>query len=625
MSRARALFRLVALCCVVIVSSQLVSAQAQSVSSSSYDALLERVERAWWKWKALARQEQANSERQQAASDLLTLLQEEQVGRLEDYADAAMLEGRRQAASGNYASAREAFELAAKLDPQHRAAAWNAGQASRQAGDSALRAVAGFWNSIGSIWRGYWTRYSASLELLLWFAIGAWVAGAAIVLTLFLRHAPRLVHEVDERLPSRWHEAWRRVVAWGLVLSPLAVGFLGAWAVMIWAVILIPAYSTAERRVVYAWLLAIAVAVPAINALWVAASAAVSPAARAAVASAERSLQPDLVAELTALSEARPNEATWKVLLARLLAVHEPEQAAHLLREAATREPRDPRIRIMLGNLMFRVGKHEAAGVQYREALDLDANNALAMFNLSRVKLTANEFTVAEELLHNAGGADADLIARVEKSVPQHDVADPEFRARDVARQVLAEQAIPGLRRALRFVNFLSLTAILALCGAAVLHLRVGSFAAVRCSRCGRARCSRCPGEGQQLHDALCSACEGLFARREGISPEAKREQANRVDRYLKRVSRTRALVQLIWPGLAMVHDGRTIAGSICALIWAVLIAACVWPTPLLSTGSLFGIWEPGRPALILAIGFWLLMQMVSWRSRDQALPGLAR
>lgn len=603
----------------LVVSASAVLTQAQEQSSAPADAeelqpeaingLLDKVERSWWRWKGIVKSGQ-QPENSPATSDFLGLIHDEQIGRLEAFADAAVLEGRRQLHEGNLATARTAFDLARQLDRQHGAALWDLAGVQRRAGGQFRQSLGNSWSGLKAPFGGYWSRYAALAHGATWVLIGLLMAGAGLVVVLLLRHAPSLVHDIDERLPPRWDSSWRVLVGWAIVLAPLAAVVLGVWALVLWAVLLIPACGAAERRLIYGWLLLLALVVPAINAMWVLTSVAVSPTARVVVASAERSLRADLVTELSALADAHPEEPTWKVLLARLIAGRQPDQAAHLLREAAQLDPSDSRIRLLLGNVLYRIGKHEAAGVLYREALDLDAKNAVAMFNLARVKMETNEWQSAEEMRHKASVLDPGLIKGLDKNVGSAEVADPEFGASEVAASVLEEQAAPGLRRALRPANAITLSALAALLGAAVLRLRAGRVLSERCPRCGRARCGRCPGETQASQGPLCAACDGLFSRREGLSPQGRQEQATRVDRYLRRIGNTRALTNLLWPGMAQIHEGRTTLGFALASLFAIALAAWRWPQQILPSGPLIGIWPPGRVALIALVLLWLVSQL---------------
>lgn len=574
--------------------------------------LLDTIERQWWLRRTL-REKGDQTGLDRATEQFVTLLHDERVDRLESFADAALLEARRASTAGNLGDARSSLTLARALDQQHGTATWESATVQRRTGEGWGVALRLYGTGLRARFGEYWARYALVAHGVSWLLCGLLLAGAASVVVILLRHAPQLVHEIDERLPSRWHPLWRQVVGWGIVLAPLAAVVLGVWALVLWAVMLVPVASRAERVLLYGWLVVMGLVTPTVQALGVITSTAISPAARVAVASAENSLRPDLMAELAALAAAHPKDATWKVLLARMIGIKHPDQSAHLLREAAQLAPNDPRIRILLGNLFYRMGKPETSAVLYREALDIDPHNVMAMFDLARAKAAAFDFPVVEEWMQKARATDPQLLARLEKTTPQEAVVDPEFGAAEVANQALSAESSPSWRKALSPLNALTLGSGAALLGALVLWLRGNQVVSRRCTRCGRARCPRCPGEVNATGE-LCAACEGLFTRREGLSPEARQLQVRRVDRHLRHLSAGRSLVNLLWPGLAQLHEGRTLRGLFLALLWAIALAATLWPAELLPTGPLVGIWPEGRLALIVAIATWLLAQLPTWR-----------
>jgi hypothetical protein len=161
----------------------------------------------------------------------------------------------------------------------------------------------------------------------------------------------------------------------------------------------------------------------------------------------------------------------------------------------------------------------------------------------------------------------------------------------------------------LRPANALTLAALAALLGAAIVRLRAGVVASHRCTRCGRACCARCPGESAHGSGTVCAACDGLFTRREGLSPEARREQAGRVDRFVRRTARGRTVLNLLWPGLAQLHEGRTVLGFGLAALVATTATAALWPENLLPSGPLLGLSTPGRIGWIILGVLWLLAQ----------------
>ncbi|NJN65112.1 MAG: tetratricopeptide repeat protein, partial [Acidobacteria bacterium] len=238
--------------------------------------------------------------------------------------------------------------------------------------------------------------------------------------------------------------AWAAAIGWSIVFSHPPTIVLGVWAILAWVVLLAPAFSGAERRLVLAWLVLLVVAAPASRALALLEEAPTREDVRVASTAAERTLTPSLVRDLARLALERPHEAIWRVLLAEACAERYPDRAVLLLRDAARLDPRDPRIRVSLGNVFFRLGKHETAGVHYREALDLDRSNVAALLNLSKVRLAEFDFAGAEALSEDARRADAALFERVVSALGEGEVADPEVPPREVRSHVMRSIVVPS-------------------------------------------------------------------------------------------------------------------------------------------------------------------------------------
>lgn len=569
-------------------------------------SLLNRVEAHWWRRKALLELGELEAAHN-ATENLLALLEQENVSRLPSLAEAALLEAQRAERAGNLAGGLEAYRLARKLDPAQADAAW--GEASLLLGDGRYRQAAGpAWKALTARWKDFWTFYGDLLGLATWLGLALWLAGAAVVCTLLLRYGPTLAAAVGERLPVRWHRSLRGGFGWGVVLLPAMVLVLGLWAVFAWALMLVPAARGPERRFVVVWLLITALVVPAMGAIWLLTSAGASPAARVAVATAERSPRPDLLQELKKLSDTDPAEPAWRVMRAQLVGERHPDRAMALLREAQEVAPADPRVRIALGNVLFRAGKYEAATVRFREALEIDHENVTALYNLGKAHLAGFQFEEANEVLLRARQIDAERVARLEERTGENEVADPTFTVPEVASRVLGGEIGPGLRRALQPVNRITGVALAACLIAWYVGSRRGRIPVRRCRTCGQVM--RSALDEAERKD-VCRACGQLFSGREGLAPKAREEQRLRVDRYLARLTRGRRLAHVVWPGLALAHEGRPWAGWMLASLWSFLVMSVVWPARVLPAPAAAGPWPAGSPWLVVLVLVWLAAQLV--------------
>lgn len=574
-------------------------------------AVLEDVSSRWTRWKdALARGDRTAAE--SAAREVRELLRDEGIGRLPPMAEAAVLEGRRALEVGRPPDAIAAFRLAQALDPRLPGAFWGEARARVVAGDDYGSAARLAWRAAMLRAGSFWPAYSDAVRLLAVLFFALLLAAAAGVVVVLALHGPTLAHEVEERLPTAWHPAWRRAVGWALVLSPAAVQWLGVFGLVPWAVALAPAATRAQRALIASFLVLLACAVPIGGALWVLAGVASSTTARVAVASAERTLEPELGVQLAALAEAQPREARWKLLEARLYGARQPDVALRLLRDAAEAAPNDPRVHVAIGNVFFRSGKKETAAVHYRDALRLAPDDVVALFNLQRVRTATFDTRGGENLLLRARTARPALFDEIARDTPPDDVADPRVPVREVARQVLAQEAVPGVRRALAPSNPVTLAAIAAAIGAVALSVRGARPSARRCVRCGRAYCARCAAEDRAPD--TCSACHQLFSKKAGLAPAARQSQARRVDQRLTWLARGRFIAQLLWPGLGLIHEGRTGLGFLQATVWAFLLLGAAAPEAVLPASSVVPIVAPGLPSALCAVLFWILVQTPALR-----------
>jgi tetratricopeptide (TPR) repeat protein len=570
-------------------------------------SLSNRLEGRWLRRRGLVAQGNP-SEVAQASQELLDFLREEGIGRSESVADAAVLEARRELQVGDFPAARETFRLAAQLDPYHAAAAWGAARTRWKIDGGIGTLLAGGWNALRTGARNFWTLYRDLLQFGTWSFLALLATGAGLVVVLLVKHGGELAHEVDERLPRAWIPAWRRVIAWAVVLSPIVLVVPGPWALLFWAVALAIVAERPARYALLSWMALVALAVPVASVVGNLVGVAASPAARVAVASAERSLQPDLVVELTSMIDEQPRQPTWKVLAARHLAAHYPDRAIQLLREAAAEAPRDARTRVLLGNVFYRAARYETAGVEYRAAAQLDPKDPLAWFNLARVRLATFQFPGAEEAMRQARMLSRRTVARLERELPQAEVADPEFGAVEVARQVVSGVSVPRTWSTLRLGNPITLAAIASLLLAIALRIRSGGARSIACPRCGHPTCPRCAARIGE--DGTCFRCGQLLSRREGLDPDARREQAQRIERHLTRRSRQLTALHAIWPGLSWVYQGWVWTGLALAAVWAFLVIGALFPECMIPLTSAAPPWRAGLPMALAAAAFWLVVQL---------------
>ena len=581
---------------------------APAAGVSIVDAWLDQAALRWRKHEELL----ARGDREgamAAADEAAVFLRDEGIGRCPPLADAALAEARR---ASDPKAAIEAAVLARRFDPENGAASWLEARSRWRAGEGIGASLAPAVRAVGIRLTSFWNLLSMVVGvggILILSPFAAFSAGAAAI---FFAHAGRVAHEIEERLPLGWHAAWRRSVGWAIVLAPAAIQWLGAFALVAWAVVIVPAATRAERRLIAFFLLIAALVPPATGALWALGRAAGDLASRAAIEAAQRTARPGLEADLAALVAAQPREPLWRLMQARFVAARAPEEGMSALREAMVTAPTEPRLRVAMGNVFFRSGKRETAAVWYRQALDLDPKNVVAFFNLSRARAAELELKDSEDALAQARAASADELRRVERETPPEGVADPLVDPREAARRLAANEAIPAAKRALSPANPVTFAAVGALLAVLLLGLRGGVVSAQTCVHCGRAFCLRCAADERGAE--ACTPCQQLFTRREGLSPQARQQQARLVDRHIKRLAIGRIVVQAVWPGVALIHEGRIGIGLFEAWLWALCVAGALLPARLGPLDPAAPLWKPGLLFLVFGALLWILFQTPRWR-----------
>ncbi|NJN63770.1 MAG: helix-turn-helix domain-containing protein [Acidobacteria bacterium] len=164
----------------------------------------------------------------------------------------------------------------------------------------------------------------------------------------------------------------------------------------------------------------------------------------------------------------------------------------------------------------------------------------------------------------------------------------------------------------------LSFAALAAMLGFFAVGLRAPSLAWQTCTTCGIAF-----DLGGVLQDEpTCTACSHVISRREGLAPAAREEQIRRIDRYMGLLGKGRAIGQVLWPGTAVVHEGRAGLGLIEMSLFVLLVLMAALAAHPLPGGPLNALWTPGTVPVAMAALLWLIFQMPGLRPRA---PGTSR
>lgn len=555
-----------------------------------------------------------------AAADLLAFLREEGIQHAPALADGAFAEGVREEKAGRYSQAIEAYRLARALDADLASAAWRESRLTFEMGGDKGHALGLAIEALQARWAQPWSASAEFLRFIRYALLALAITGAAFVVVLLVRRGGAAAAGLGSVLPHGWNLAWRKLLGWTLLLAPLGVIVFGAWTLLVWPVLLTPALRAGERRLVMAWLVLLVVLAPLSQGLASLEAIPVDEHAQTLIDTSRGTLRSDVVPALVSALRESPNESLHRVLLANALDKDFPDRAIQLLRQASRLAPRDPRIRIAIGNVLFRVGKKEAAGVAYREAIQIEPTNVLALLNLAKVELAAFSFEEAENLRRRARSADEDAVMAIEQTLAEDEVGDPEFPLSEARALVRSREAGPRLKSALLAFPPFSLAALAALLASWAARLRVPRSRYAACESCGVVYDGL--AVGPDIPGETCTACHQLLTRMEGLAPDAREKQSRRIDLHLTLRGQGRALVQLLWPGLALVHEERFLLGlleSSLFVLFGLLALASQWP---LAGGDVAPLWTPGRLSLGLLVIVWMASQLPGLRPRSVRRAG---
>jgi len=302
---------------------------------------------------------------------------------------------------------------------------------------------------------------------------------------------------------------------------------------------------------------------------------------------------------------------------ARHLAAHYPDRAIQLLREAAPRRRATRGPRVLLGNVFYRAARYETAGVEYRAAAELDPKDPLAWFNLARVRLATFQFPGAEEAMRRPARSPSERSRGSSASCPKPRSPIPSS-APSSSPPGRRGGSVPGGWSALRVA-----TGGHAGCdrGAAAGGRPPDRAPAARARSPARAAATR-PAPAARRGSATTepvSARGQLLSRREGLDPDARREQAQRIENHLRRRGRLVAALHASGRG----SRGSTRGGSGPGWRWRrpgpFLVIGALFPERLIPLTSAAPLWRAGLPMAIAATIFWLIVQLPWLRPRRAA------
>jgi hypothetical protein len=547
------------------------------------------------------------------------------VRRLSDFSRTAVFLGRRAESQGHPEKAERAYAAALVLDDASPDAIFarlsflarhgRVGQALRLLPDAA-----------GSLLSTHEARVAIFSSLGLWTGAAVLALLAGIVLSLALRHGPRVVHDLQERTARSFGPGG--VVPLGLIIAglPLFVGFGPMWLVLYWGALLWAYAESRERMVLGAAFVAAALVVPL--GAWITEEniRQRSPLFVAAIDLEEHREDASAEDGLRQASAVFPEDAdVWFLLGTYAERSGDLERALGDYARAMTADPADYRPVLSRGNVHFTEGDYGEAIRDYIEAAKKDPKAADALYNLSLARGEAYDFDGQSQAINAARALSASQVASWANNPTTARVVSPGYSV-SRARERIAEwnaqpksRRLPGHGTAASPWRALSSPwtyAPLAFLGLGVLFARTRRRGvAGLCDRCGRAFCNSCRRYGDPPD--YCTFCSRSF-RKETVDIEEQAAEATALQRRAARRARTSRLVSLVLPGSHAFLEGRPVAGALTLFVFFFGVAMAWLDEKLFSPLSL----PPAEATrvtvvigLIVALMTWLRAQLVGRRA----------
>lgn len=612
-----------------------------------YEAFDSRLQALWFQRKAfLAAGRAADAARQ--GEILESFVRQEGIRRHGALAGALLAEARRDLEEGAHRKALDALALAATLDPGRsqthflRAAVlWRSGEGTGAAVGEWCRGLRAL------VTEGWW-----SLALLpeLGVVLALALSGTLVLFGLAMagRYQVPLRHEIEETVQRTRHERWAEAAGWAVFWLPAIVWVGAGWLAHYWILVTFRFMRRAERAAAVVLLLASACAVPCYRSAVALYGMASDPLVRTTLGASEGVYDPDRIVRLREIVNAYPQEPVYRFLLAGLYKNGRYfEEAFEQYQTVLDLAPSTWQAHVNLGNIYAEMGQHGEAIAQYRKALAIEPDSALAWFDLYVAQSESFRLREAEQSLERARRLDASAVAALMSGVDSRagrlEVVDARIPAGAVWKASLegtrlrdwlggrsAPAALPSLLA--HGSNALSVGSILTLCGCLCALVLTGRPPARRCLRCGRPFCWRCKSR-REASDS-CSQCVHLFVLGDGLAPETKTRKLYEVERHARLRRRLRRVVSVALPGVGQILAGRPGRGVLLTLLWtASALAARLPGVRLIERGV--GAGHPAEllapvqvptafsadPAMVLGLALagivWLTANLGVWRSRE--------
>ncbi len=426
---------------------------------------------------------------------------------------------------------------------------------------------------------------------------GIFLAHAAALALLLLRHRRSIVHDFRHALTDRIPVWAAALVLLPFLGFPLLFG-LGPIPLLGWLTLCLwPASARRERLLGALFLVAWIVSPLVVRQIGFGLAFETSEANTLFAAAHEGAVSDDELSELAAIPDLDRDPDRLLILGNAHLRSGRYDLAEQHYERAL--KAGDSRPWVGIGILRYASGSIADAIGAWEKALSYDPSRVAAMFNLSRAYAERTEIERSTSNIAAARKIDAKacdrLLGRKLLAPHQRKVGEGEslfaadylnrlFMLDSVSDARLLERASAGgaaeavARQTWRHLSpAVPLSNVPVLFGSflvAALAIGIGSRGAVparSCPRCGRGLCVRC--DGAPLDEDLCVQCFHAFVKGDGVDPKQRALKEAEVQRHAARMRRWRWALSLLLPGGGRIYAGETLRGAI-LLVPGALVAA---------------------------------------------------